>query len=159
MTVPLQIRLTTAQHMNLVLADTEEFRVVKRKAQRTAPGTSALAEVEEKRTLGLVILRGGNVVSLTVEGPPPADPSARLGTGGGPTIGSTLAAGGGLARPMGRGIPTGGSLQGPAPGVGVPGAPGFPPSGAPFPPFPGRGGPPGARECPQSTVKRGSCER
>jgi len=49
--------------MNLVLADTEEFRRVKRKANKAAapPGASSsaatLVESEEKRTLGLTIVR------------------------------------------------------------------------------------------------------
>ncbi|OAP62496.1 hypothetical protein AYL99_04701 [Fonsecaea erecta] len=56
------------KHMNLVLADTEEFRKVKRKQAKpsapAAPGSAAATvESEEKRTLGLVILRGTNIVS------------------------------------------------------------------------------------------------
>lgn len=96
------------QHMNLVLADTEEFRKIKRKqAKPAAPGasgaSSSTVESEEKRTLGLTIVRGAQIVSLSVESPPPADPSARLGkatTGG---IASTLTAGPGAARPAARG--------------------------------------------------------
>ena len=68
--------------MNLVLADTEEFRKNKRKQTKpTAPGASATQtiEQEEKRTLGLIILRGAQIVSVSVESPPPAEPSARLG--------------------------------------------------------------------------------
>jgi small nuclear ribonucleoprotein B and B' len=69
------------KHMNLVLADTEEFRRIKQrnKAKPAAPGTAAVgdAEIDEKRTLGLIIVRGAHIISLTVEGPPPADPSAR----------------------------------------------------------------------------------
>jgi len=57
------------RHMNLVLADCEEFRRVRLKKK---PGeTEAGPEQELKRSLGLVILRGETVVSLSVEGPPP----------------------------------------------------------------------------------------
>lgn len=127
--------------MNLVLADTEEFRRSKRKGVKAAPGSSnADVEQEEKRTLGLIILRGTNIINLSVEGPPPADPSARLGTNttAGPVLGAGLPAGPGVSRPAaGRGAPIG--LQGPTMGVGGP-AP-FPPVG--FPPGFGRGGPGG----------------
>ncbi|KAL6879295.1 hypothetical protein J3F83DRAFT_725722 [Trichoderma novae-zelandiae] len=131
------------RHMNLVLADTEEFRRVKRKNKSGAPGGSSAGQTvvqEEKRTLGLVIARGAHIISLTVESPPPADPSARLGkatTGG---IASTLQAGPGVARPAGRGAAAPISLAGPAAGVGV----GVPPPGFPsFPGAPGAPGPPG----------------
>ncbi|KAI4224508.1 MAG: hypothetical protein LQ349_007226 [Xanthoria aureola] len=103
------------KHMNLVLADTEEFRRVKKKPTKgaqSAPGSTApataMVESEEKRTLGLTIVRGTHIVSCSVDGPPPADPSARLGTsapggtGGAPP---TLAAGPGISRPAGRGLP------------------------------------------------------
>lgn len=132
------------KHMNLVLADTQEFRTKRKQTKSGAPGASAsqTIEQEEKRTLGLTIVRGAHIVSLSVESPPPADPSTRLGkptTGG---ITSTLGAGPGVARPAGRGAPPI-SLAGPAAGVGgaapPPAFPGFP--GAP-PGFPGRGGPP-----------------
>ncbi len=142
------------QHMNLVLADTEEFRRVRRKPAKGAqapPGSAAsnVVETEEKRTLGLTIVRGTHIVSLSVEGPPPADPSARLGAGapGGTASSATLAAGPGISRPAGRGLPVG--LTGPAAGIGGPGPGGFggfpPPGGFPgaAPGFPGRGGPPG----------------
>lgn len=121
--------------MNLVLADTEEFRKVKRKQNKSsapaAPGSAAAAsETEEKRTLGLVIIRGTNIVSSSVEGPPPSDPASRLGQSapGGAT--AALQAGTGISRPAGRGLPVG--LGGPAAGVGGPPPPGgfgFPPGG------------------------------
>lgn len=143
------------QHMNLVLADTEEFRRVKRKPTKgaqSAPGSTqpALVESEEKRTLGLTIVRGTHIVSCSVDGPPPAEPSSRLGAGapGGTATLPTLTAGPGVSRPAGRGLPVG--LSGPAVGVGGPappgGFPGFPPGGFPGaapPGFAGRGGPPG----------------
>jgi small nuclear ribonucleoprotein B and B' len=96
--------------MNLVLADTEEFRRVKRKAAKSAaPGASSapLVESEEKRTLGLTIVRGAHIISLSVESPPPADPSARLGASAPSGISSTLAPGAGISRPAGRGAPVG----------------------------------------------------
>ncbi|KAK7701189.1 Small nuclear ribonucleoprotein-associated protein B [Diaporthe eres] len=83
-----------SQHMNVVLADTEEFRRIKKQnkpaAPGAAPGAAQAVVQEEKRTLGLTIVRGAHIVSLSVESPPPADPSTRLGkstTGG---ISSTL---------------------------------------------------------------------
>ncbi|KJZ72671.1 hypothetical protein HIM_08030 [Hirsutella minnesotensis 3608] len=134
------------KHMNLVLADTEEFRRVKRKQPKGgapgAPGTTQVIETEEKRTLGLVIIRGAQIISVSAESPPPADPSARLGKSSAGGIASTLSAGPGVAKPAGRGAPPP-SLAGPAAGVGggvpPPGFPGFP--GGAAPPF-GRGGPP-----------------
>lgn len=96
-----------SQHMNVVLADTEEFRRIKKQnkpaAPGAAPGAAQAVVQEEKRTLGLTIVRGAHIVSLSVESPPPADPSTRLGkstTGG---ISSTLQSGPGVARPAGRG--------------------------------------------------------
>ncbi|GJN83668.1 hypothetical protein PLIIFM63780_007217 [Purpureocillium lilacinum] len=134
------------KHMNLVLADTEEFRRVKRRqAKSGAPGSDAqVIENEEKRTLGLTIVRGAQIISVSVESPPPADPSARLGRSTAGGIPSTLGAGPGVARPAGRGAPPA-NLAGPAAGVGggapPPGFPGFP-GGAPPAPFGRGGGPP-----------------
>lgn len=92
--------------MNLVLADTEEFRRVKRRQNKpAAPGSSSYqtVESEEKRTLGLTIVRGAHIISLSVESPPPADPSARLGKSAPGGIPSSLSAGPGVAKPAGRG--------------------------------------------------------
>ena len=104
------------KHMNLVLSDCEEFRVLKSKK-----GTGGASEERtEKRMLGLVLLRGENVVSLTVEGPPPAEQQALPGQ-----------AGPGMGRAAGRGA--------------LPTAPGMPPSAMPMgltAPMRGLGGPP-----------------
>lgn len=43
------------KHMNIVLSDTDEYRIVKKKD----------VQKQIKRTLGLVIIRGENIISLT----------------------------------------------------------------------------------------------
>ena len=55
------------RHMNLVLGDAEEFRRLPPK--KGVPE----ADREVRRPLGLVLIRGESVISLTVEGPPPTD--------------------------------------------------------------------------------------
>ena len=103
------------KHMNLVLADTEEYRKVKTKK---GGGVGMSEEREEKRTLGLVLLRGELVVSLSVDGPPPPEDDLRTVLGG-PGAGVMQAP----PQAFGRGAP-----------VPPPGMPGFPP---PPPPPPG----------------------
>jgi small nuclear ribonucleoprotein B and B' len=74
--------------MNIVLADCEEFRT------STVVNNSTATEATQRRALGLIILRGENVVSISVEGPPPATANKKVAPGGP-----------GAVRAMGRGAP------------------------------------------------------
>mmetsp|Transcript_15760 Transcript_15760/g.26688 ORF Transcript_15760/g.26688 Transcript_15760/m.26688 type:complete len:123 (-) Transcript_15760:51-419(-) len=116
--------------MNLVLSEAEEFRTVRSKG-------AIVEERLEKRSLGLVLIRGENVVSLAVEGPPPPSIAGKM-TPGGP----------GVARAAGRGKPPQSNVPPGAPiglgatpvhGVGGPGMMPPPPPGAVGPPPPGMG--------------------
>ena len=97
------------KHLNLVLVDAEEFRTLNKNR------AAIIEERVEKRSLGLIILRGENVVSMAVEGPPP--PKAKSVSSGGP----------GMARGVGRG-----SMPVPPPGQGPPPGMPPPPGGAPM---------------------------
>ena len=125
--------------MNLVLADTEEFRRTKRRS--TTKAQDPADETEEKRTLGLVILRGEQVVSISVDAPPASEGTGRLapiqqGFGTAKPVGRGLGAVSVAAPPAGLAGPTrgvGGGMPPPAFGRGFTPVVGGPPSGPPPP--------------------------
>ncbi|KCV67227.1 hypothetical protein H696_06351, partial [Fonticula alba] len=90
--------------MNIVLADSEEFRRVKKGKEKAR---------EEKRILGLIILRGEVIVSMSAEAPPPAARGRQVAV-----------ATSGLGKAAGRGLPMSeaalAGLAGPVHGVGGP---------------------------------------
>ncbi|KAJ8513597.1 hypothetical protein OPV22_004031 [Ensete ventricosum] len=130
------------RHMNLVLGDCEEFRRLPPvKGAAAAGGKKPGEEREDRRTLGLVLLRGEEVVSMTVEGPPPPDESRAKAHA------AAALAGPGVGRAAGRGIPTAHLVQaqpglaGPVRGVGGP-APGMMQPQMSRPPVPQLSAPP-----------------
>jgi small nuclear ribonucleoprotein B and B' len=132
------------RHMNLVLADTDEFRTI------TVKGSKE--EKEEKRTLGLVLLRGETVLTISVDGalnkqaqntdrvkqqekgqglPGPGQASGAARGLTGPTKGVGGPAMAAMAPmpmpPMFRGMPPPGPGMMPHPGMPPPGMAGMPP--------------------------------
>merc|ERR550534_1167834 len=100
--------------MNLILGDSDEFRKCKGKP---APGEQ---EKQEKRSLGLVLLRGEHLVSMTVEAPPSKENRNKTpAASAGPGPGAGRAAGRGMPAP-GAGMAAPAGLAGPARGVGGP---------------------------------------
>ncbi|KAH7433538.1 hypothetical protein KP509_07G074100 [Ceratopteris richardii] len=101
------------RHMNLVLGDCEEFRRLPPKAGMPKE------EREDRRTLGLVLLRGEEVVSMIPEGPMIQDDARGRQA-------ASAQPGPGTGRAVGRGIPTAPLVQaqpglaGPVRGVGGP---------------------------------------
>ena len=141
-----------------VLCDCEEFR-------RLGVKGKANEEREEKRSLGLVLLRGDAVVSIQVESPPSSEEARRVapaaaGPGAGRAAGrampnATMSAPAGAARnlqPPARpspSTPLPPGLRGPAPGLGA--------SGNTMAPNMGRGMmmPPGMQGMPPMMMGRG----
>jgi small nuclear ribonucleoprotein B and B' len=64
------------KHMNLVLSDTEEYRKLKMKKEKNPNQEENKNQGENpqhrevKRALGLILLRGENIVHMCAEAPP-----------------------------------------------------------------------------------------
>jgi small nuclear ribonucleoprotein B and B' len=106
------------KHMNLVISDCEEFRKIKDKA-------GGNDEREMKRMLGLLLLRGESVASVTPEAPPPSQARKAEGMMGPGRVSAVGRGSGNFAPPLGLTAPMRG-MGGPAP-MGVP--PGMAPPG------------------------------
>ena len=118
------------KHMNLVLGDCVEVRKVNKGG----------VEKEEKRALGLVLLRGEHIVSMTVDGPPPLADRNKFRRPPMGAQGAGVPAGRGLA-PSFASAPQMGLSQ-PVRGVGGPGAAQMAPQMGRGAPPPGFGAPP-----------------
>ena len=96
------------KHLNLVLSDCEEQRTITSKGDKKG----ATIEKTQRRHLGLIILRGENVVSITVEG-----------GGGASKVARRVNNGPGTVTGVGRGAPVQQQQQqqigGPPPGLGM----------------------------------------
>ncbi|PVU90946.1 hypothetical protein BB559_004371 [Furculomyces boomerangus] len=95
------------KHMNLVLSECEEFRQLK--VRSSGSKTQQKPNVREiKRLLGLVVLRGDIIVSMSIDGPPPVSVESVMEKNRGYEMGG-LQAGPGIARPAARALPLSGN--------------------------------------------------
>lgn len=116
------------KHMNIILGDAEEFRLVKDEKKKGAP------YVEERRLLGLVLMRGDAVVSIKPVSPPAPAPKYKPPPGGAPAVAALPGTPGTLPGMIGMpGMPGGGPPMGPRPGMPII----CPPAGMPMRPPPG----------------------
>lgn len=92
------------KHMNLVLSETEESRITKKSYQELKRTHNTNSIVEEKRSLGLVIVRGEQIVNISIESAPPLDAKKRI----------ELQKGKGISRPLKTPVSVKSKLQGPA---------------------------------------------
>ena len=83
-------------HMNLVLSDTEETRTLS--SPPAAAASSKAAPVRQKRTLGLIVLRGEVIVSISVERGPQNEKQDREKI-------HKIQSGNGTAKPTVRAVP------------------------------------------------------
>ena len=120
------------KHLNLVLCDCEEYRKIVPKGKKGV-------EKIQKRMLGFVLLRGENIVSMTVESPPSLNDSRVK------TLDKTTQQGSGISKQTSRGTslpqmptlqPMMGSL-GSMPSFGAPTQKMMMPQGMNLPPMPG----------------------
>ena len=82
------------QYLNVVLSDAEDVRIPKKTLTelRRSNGSSGNTKKEERRSLGLIILRGEQIVSMAIECGPAKDARTRLV--------SSLEKGKGVSRPI-----------------------------------------------------------
>ncbi|KAI3639159.1 hypothetical protein MIR68_002689 [Amoeboaphelidium protococcarum] len=148
------------KHMNLVLADCQECRKIKVREQIVEQNNGNSNKVvqkdagqqnrtktklvEEKRMLGLVILRGETIETFIVESPPPKGDAMNRKAASAQNLVPTMMPGA-MVQPMGRGVPPQGftrpplnpaaGMRPPMSGVMPPGyRPQMPPMGNVYPP-------------------------
>ena len=71
------------KHMNLVLSETEEYKWIKSKKEGEP-------DKEFRRALGLVLLRGENIVHMSAEAPPSTFVKSKIGDKAAPGTGTAI---------------------------------------------------------------------
>jgi len=119
------------KHLNVVLGDVEEIRLVMPDKKK---GTIA-KPVEEKRQLGMILLRGNQVLSMKPVSPPGPKPKLPSSTTAAAAVGPMPVPG---APPQARPMMMAPPMMAGMPPMGMPGMPpmGMPPMGMPRPGMP-----------------------